>query len=205
MRRTRRPPPSCGTMATTTSRWAEIFGRQEFNYLSQQNPRGTFTFTGLATGASDFADFLQGIPDTSAIAYGNADKYFRQSVYDAYLTDDWRLRPELTINYGIRWEYGAPITELYGRLVNLDIVPGFSAVAPVLGSNPVGPQTGQTYPASLIRPDRLGIEPRIGTLMAADTRFVGGGSRGIRSLRRHFGLSGDRACRWRSSRRSRRV
>jgi carboxypeptidase family protein len=138
------------------------FRRQEFNYLTQQDPRGTFTFTGIASGNSDFADFLEGIPDTSSIAYGNADKYLRQSVYDAYLTDDWRLRPELTINAGIRWEYGAPITELYGRLVNLDIVPGFSAVAPVLGSDPTGSLTGETYPASLIRPDWLGIEPRVG-------------------------------------------
>jgi trimeric autotransporter adhesin len=138
------------------------FRRQEFNYLSQQNPRGTFTFTGVSTGHSDFADFLTGIPDTSAIAYGNADKYLRQSVYDAYLTDDWRLRPELTINAGVRWEYGAPITELYQRLVNLDVVPGFSAVAPVLASDPTGPLTHQVYPASLLRPDRLGIEPRIG-------------------------------------------
>ena len=138
------------------------FRRQEFNYFSQQNPRGTFTFTGVATGHSDFADFLEGLPDTSAIAYGNADKYLRQSVYDAYLTDDWRFRPDLTINVGIRWEYGSPITELYGRLVNLDVVPGFSAVAPVLGSDPVGPKTGQTYPSSLIFPDRLGIDPRIG-------------------------------------------
>jgi hypothetical protein len=138
------------------------FRRQEFNYLSQQNPRGTFTFTGIATGVSDFADFLHGIPDTSAVAFGNADKYFRQSVYDAYLTDDWRIRPDLTINAGVRWEYGAPITELFGRLVNLDIAPGFSAAQPVLGSSPTGPVTGQTYPASLIRPDHLGIEPRIG-------------------------------------------
>jgi hypothetical protein len=138
------------------------FRRQEFNYLSQQDPRGTFTFTGIATGTSDFADFLKGIPDTSSIAFGNADKYLRQSVYDAYLTDDWRLRPELTINAGIRWEYGAPITELYGRLVNLDIAPGFSAVAPVLGSNPTGAKTGERYPASLLRPDRRGIEPRVG-------------------------------------------
>ena len=136
------------------------FRRQEFNYFTQQNPRGTWTFTGIATGASDFADFLTGVPDTSSIAFGNADKYLRQSVYDAYLTDDWRLRPELTINAGIRWEYGAPITELYGRLVNLYIAPRFSAVAPVLGSNPVGP-TGEKYPSSLIFPDRLGIEPRI--------------------------------------------
>jgi hypothetical protein len=138
------------------------FRRQEFNYLSQQNPRGTFTFTGAATGISDFADFLEGIPDTSAIAYGNADKYFRQSVYDGYATDDWRIRPELTINAGIRWEYGAPITELFGRLVNLDIAPGFTAVAPVLGSDPTGTLTGERYPSSLIRPDKRGIEPRVG-------------------------------------------
>jgi hypothetical protein len=137
------------------------FRRQEFNYLSQQNPRGNFTFTGAATGVSDFADFLQGIPDTSQIAYGNADKYFRQSVYDAYANDDWRIRPELTINAGLRWEYGAPITELFGRLVNLDVAPGFSAVAPVLGNSPKGSLTGQRYPTSLIRPDRRGIEPRI--------------------------------------------
>ena len=33
----------------------------------------------------------------------------------------------------LRWDYGAPMTELYGRLVNLDVAPGFTAVAPVLG------------------------------------------------------------------------
>ena len=75
------------------------FRRQEFNYLSQQNPRGTFTFTGGVTG-SDFADFLIGIPDTSAIAFGNADKYFRESVYDAYITDDWRISPVADIECG---------------------------------------------------------------------------------------------------------
>ena len=123
------------------------FRRQQFNYLSQQDPRGTFTFTGAATagstttGGADFADFLLGIPDTSSIAFGNADKYFRESVYDAYLTDDWRINPQFTLNAGLRWEYGAPITELYGRLVNLDIAPGFSAAAPVVESNPVGALT----------------------------------------------------------------
>jgi len=137
------------------------FRRQEFNYLSQQDPRGTFTFTGAAA-SNDFADFLLGIPDTSSIAFGNADKYFRESVYDAYITDDWRISPEFTLNAGIRWEYGAPITEIYNRLVNLDILPGFTAVAPVLASDPVGPLTGLHYPNSLLRPDRTGFEPRIG-------------------------------------------
>ncbi len=151
------------------------FRRQEFNQLSQQNPRGAFTFTGAATenpaiatpstgpsSGSDLADFLLGVPDTSALAYGNADKYFRQSVYDANAIDDWRILPELTLNAGMRWDYGAPLTELYGRLVNLDITQDFSAAAPVLGSAPRGTLTGQHYPTSLVRPDKLGFEPRIG-------------------------------------------
>ncbi len=166
-----------GSLKVTTTYWSHTitvggdFRRQEFNELSQQNPRGAFTFTGAATSAngtasstsgSDLADFLLGVPDTSALAYGNADKYFRQSVYDAYATDDWRVQPELTISAGVRWEYGAPLTELFGRLVNLDIASGFTAAQPVLGSSPKGAITGAAYPQSLVRPDKNGFEPRIG-------------------------------------------
>lgn len=149
------------------------FRRQQFNYLSQQDPRGTFNFTGAATQAisngapvvgtgSDFADFLLGVPDTSSIAFGNADKYFRESAYDGYFTDDWRVSSGLTINAGIRWEYAAPITELYGRLVNLDVAPGFSAVAPVVANDPIGSITGRRYPDSLMQPDKSAFEPRVG-------------------------------------------
>ena len=137
------------------------YRRQEFNTLAQQDARGTFTFTG-ATTANDFAGFLLGVPDTSSIAYGNADKYFRASTYNSYLNDDWRVSPELTINAGIRWEYGSPITEIYNRLVNLDIAPGFSAASPVVATSPTGSVTGQRYPTSLLNPDRTGIEPRVG-------------------------------------------
>ncbi|HWZ51156.1 MAG TPA: hypothetical protein VNW54_06810, partial [Granulicella sp.] len=140
---------------------------QQFNQFSQQNARGAFTFTGAATQGSgstgsDLADFLIGVPDTSQIAYGNADKYFRQRVHDLFVNDDWRIRPELTLSSGLRWDYGAPMTELKGRLVNLDIASGFTAVAPVLGSDPTGPLTGTMYPSSLVRPDKRNFEPRVG-------------------------------------------
>ena len=141
---------------------------QQYNILQQSNPRGSFTFTGVATSGngtttgSDLADFLLGLPDTSALAYGNADKYLRQKVYDLYVNEDWRVRPELTINAGVRWEYGAPMTEEKGRLVNLDLTPDFGAAAPVLGSSPKGPLTGDRYPSSLVRGDLRGIEPRVG-------------------------------------------
>jgi len=161
--------------------------KQEFNYYSQTEPRGTFTFTGAATqgtsggvttGGSDLADFLLGVPDTSSIAFGNADKYLRAPAYDLYGTDDWRVLPNLTINAGMRWEYGAPITELKGRLVNLDVASGFTAVAPVLASDPVGSLTGSHYPSSLIRPDKRGFEPRVGISwrpIPASTVVVRGG------------------------------
>ena len=163
------------------------FRKQEYNDFFQQNPRGAFTFTGAATAepggnasttGSDLADFLIGIPDASAIAYGNADKYFREPVYDAYFTDDWRVLPILTVNAGARWDYSAPITELFGRLVNLDVASGFGVVAAVEGSNPVGAITGAHYPASLVRPERRMFEPRIGVTwrpVAASTIVIRAG------------------------------
>jgi len=138
------------------------FRRQEFNYFSQQNPRGSFVFTGAASGVSDLADFLTGKADTVSIAYGNADKYLRQSVYDLYANDDWRLTPQLTILAGLRWDYGAPITELKNRLVNIDVASNFSTEQPVLASSPQGVVSGQQYPTSLLRPDKLGFQPRVG-------------------------------------------
>src|SRR5262249_28082197 len=70
--------------------------------------------------------------------------------------------PGLTINAGVRWEYTSPITELYGRLVNLDITPGFTGVAPVRADHPTGPLTNTQYPDSLVHPDRSAFQPRIG-------------------------------------------
>lgn len=137
------------------------FRRQEFNYFSQQNPRGTFTFTGAAYG-SDFADFIHGTPDTAALVSGNPDKYLRESVMNLYVTDDWRLRPELSINLGVRWEYSAPVTELKNRLANLDVSQNYAQVAQVLATNPKGSLSGQSYPNSLLRPDFSKVEPRVG-------------------------------------------
>jgi hypothetical protein len=122
---------------------------QAIDVRSQQDPRGTLAFTGAATG-SDFADFLLGLPHTSSIAFGNADKYFGSASYEAFLADDWRLSPGLTINAGIRWEYEAPMRERLGRLVNLSIASGFTAVTPVVADD------------GLLRPDLGGLQPRVG-------------------------------------------
>jgi hypothetical protein len=139
------------------------YRRQQFNQFADSNGRGTYTFTGAATSllvngiaqsgtGYDLADFLLGMPATSSIRYGNPDKYFRGSSYDFFVNDDWRIAPRFSLIMGLRWDYATPVTELYNRLVNLEIAAGYSAVTAV--------EAGQAS-RSLIRPD-LNISPRLG-------------------------------------------
>jgi hypothetical protein len=137
--------------------------RQRWSILSQQDARGTFAFSGNASG-SDLADFMLGLPHASSIAFGNADKDFLAPAYDAYLTDDWRVNPILTVNAGARWEYEAPIDERLGRLANLAVTPGFASVTPVVGNDP-------------LRGDPRGLQPRLGIAL----RPVAGSSLVIRA------------------------
>ncbi|HWV94641.1 MAG TPA: carboxypeptidase regulatory-like domain-containing protein [Vicinamibacterales bacterium] len=134
--------------------------RNQVDILAQQDPRGGFAFTGALTG-SDLADFLLGVPATSQIAYGNADKYLRGFAYDAYVTDDWRVGPSLTVTAGVRWEYESPLSERYDRLVNLDIGPGFTSISPIVASEPTGSLTGETLPSALMQSDWGGLQPRL--------------------------------------------
>jgi len=147
------------------------YRRQQINRASDPNARGQFTFTGASTAnlvngvaatatGFDLASFLIGRPDTSALRYGNSNLYFRTAAYDVYLTDDWRLSQKFSLNFGVRWDYQSPITELYNRLVNLDVAPGYAAIAQVQPGQS-GPYSG-ALPASLVNPDKNNISPRIG-------------------------------------------
>jgi hypothetical protein len=142
------------------------FRRQQINPFSDPNGRGSFVFTGAATtgagnaGGYDFADFLLDLPSTAAIRFGNADKYFRTWKLDGYVSDNWTVSKALTANLGLRYDYTAPYTEIYNRLANLDIGPGFGSVAVVRGGD-AGPFSG-SLPKSLIRGERTAISPNIG-------------------------------------------
>ena len=130
------------------------------NLHSDQNARGSFTFTGYATG-NDFADFLLGLPQLSSIQTGTSSYNFRSNSFDLYAQDEWKAAANFTVNFGVRYEYQGPYTAANNQIVNLDFVPDLSCVAPVF-TGQTGGCTGIPYPASLVKPDRNNFAPRIG-------------------------------------------
>jgi hypothetical protein len=78
---------------------------------------GAFSFTGAETG-SDFADFLLGVP--SSYAQGDSlTFYLRDKYVGLYAQDSWRIKPRLTLNYGLRWDMLPPWREKYNQLQTL--------------------------------------------------------------------------------------
>jgi hypothetical protein len=148
------------------------YRRSQNNGLSQQNARGAYSFSGVATSlydesgfpaagtGFDFADFLLGLPQSSTIRFGNADTYFRGALWSLFAQDDWRVRNTLSLNVGLRYDVVEPLREKYGRMANLDIAPGFTDVA-VVTPGGTGPYTG-VFPDGLVNPDRNNVAPRIG-------------------------------------------
>ena len=142
-----------------TLRWGGDFRRIQLNTQTDSNARGSFTFTGVNTGF-DFADFLVGLPQQTTLQFGDNSYHFRGNSWDLFAQDEWRLRGNLTLNLGLRYEYVSPFTEINNLIANLDISPTFTAVVPVLPGQ-VGPYSGE-FPATLIRPDRNNFAPRVG-------------------------------------------
>ncbi|MBB5342528.1 TonB-dependent receptor [Tunturibacter empetritectus] len=145
------------------------------------NVVGSFTFTGYATQnpassctpsstvtcpvvpASGYglADLLLGLPQQSAIQAATQKTYLRANVFDWYAQDDWRALANLTLNYGIRYEYFSPYVEKDNRLVNLNHNADFSVVTPVCPVAIAGACTAGTV-RSLVNPDRNMYSPRVG-------------------------------------------
>jgi trimeric autotransporter adhesin len=162
-------------------RWGGDFRLTQTNTHSTQNSRGSFTFTGARTAALvqgvpvqstgyDFADFLLGLPQQTSLQYGSLTYNFRGNSWDVFFQDDWRVRGKLTIQYGLRYEYASPYIETNNQLVNLDVAPGFVAVAPVLPGQ-TSPYHG-TFPRSLVKPDRNNVAPRLGIAWRANNFMV---------------------------------
>jgi len=178
-----------------TWRWGGDFRRIQLNTETDSNARGSFVFTGLNTSdlasgqpvtgtGYDFADFLLGLPQQTSAQFGENNYHFRGNSWDLYAQDEWKVRGNLTLNLGVRYEYVSPYTEINNRIVNLDLSPGVLSLS---GGTPLvsivlpgqaGPYGG-TLPATLVRPDRNNFAPRLGFAWKPFSKAVVRGGYGI--------------------------
>jgi hypothetical protein len=92
-------------------------------------PSGSFTFTNSSwtngpnsTSAAaplgqDLAAFLLGLPNSGSVTY-NAQSTTQSKYMSFFVQDDWRVRGNLTVNLGLRFEHETPTTERYNRATN---------------------------------------------------------------------------------------
>lgn len=162
------------------------------NYLPQ-NIYGTYTFNGTYSG-SPYADFLLGIPQTTAIASPAPASYPRGNMWSLYAQDQYKVDRRLTLSYGVRWELPAPYTDKYGRIFNYspfknalvvpdkaikDINPYFPKTVTILTATQAG------YPDNtLVNFHKMNIYPRVGAAykLTSDSKTV---------IRAGYGLYGN--------------
>jgi len=157
--------------------------------VNDNNPLyGSFTYGGGYSNAggstvSDtyWADFLFGTTN----AYSLANFYvahLTQNTHNLYAQDDWKARPNLTLNIGLRWEYGSPYADLYNRVSNFD--PGTQTVltttpGAVAGNGITPVSYGGTYGKTLVNPDYTDFGPRLGFAYSVDPKTAIRGGFGI--------------------------
>jgi hypothetical protein len=164
------------TQANNTFHWndnlSKVIGAHtvrvggEFEYAQVNiNPNaqfnGTFSFSGSETG-SDFADFLVGVPSGYIQAAGTP--FFLRNKYGgAFGQDSWRIRSNLTLNYGLRWDFMEPWYDKYNQIQTF--VPGQQSIVYP------GAPTGLVFPTDpgiprTLSPARNTFAPRLGLAYA---------------------------------------
>jgi hypothetical protein len=120
-------------------------------------------FTNRAVG-----DLLLGLPSQLALtSYTVMDQGQDMQFY--FIQDDYRLTPDLTLNFGIRYEYATPPRERNNLLANFDPATGTMFFA----------KDGDTFERALIHPDRNNWAPRVGFAYTPAARWVVRGGYGV--------------------------
>ncbi len=140
--------------------------RQSRFFVDGDNsPRGSFTFSGNYASQPDpvtgnpvvrtgdpVADFLLGYPTNMNGAVGTSVTHFQNHTVNTFVQDDWKVNRQLTLNFGMRWEFlGPPEAEEQGNVYGFDFRTG-RQLFPTLGQ----------IRKSVISPDYKNFAPRFG-------------------------------------------
>jgi hypothetical protein len=148
------------------------------NWLDIEFRTEGFTFAGTYTG-DQLADALLGLP-YSINAQTQMVAHERQQIWGGYVQDQWKVRPNLTIDAGLRYDYYTPYYGVGGHAnVRFDFPSQQLVMAP--GGQPLvlGARSGNKY---AMNPDYTNWSPRIGVAYQISNRIA---------LHSHFGMFYD--------------
>ena len=89
-----------------------LWDHTQLNIINQNTNTDSIAFR-------KFSDFVEGNVktgiDTTAFA-GSANRYYRSDTAGAFVNDNYKVRSNLTVTLGLRWDFDGPLSEKYGRL-----------------------------------------------------------------------------------------
>ncbi len=126
------------------------------NSRSDSKSRGVFTFS-ISPVPHPWDAFLSGQPSNWTQLFGSTQRGFRTGLYGFFLQDDWKIRHDLTLSLGFRWDVQGALSEAHGLTSVLDpntpgevgaagpgLLGSFRVGGPAVNSNPAlpGPRLG---------------------------------------------------------------
>ncbi len=154
-----------------TMKFGVDFRIQRFLQTLYFAPQGDYTYSG--GGPNDtgdlFANYLLGLPDSDLIGSTNSEDVRGNALY-LFAQDSWKLKPNLTLNYGLRWEFNQPFFDAGGRYQtfrpgqNSTVYPCPNVNTPSQADCPVGLvfPGDPGVPKGLTKPYYNSFAPRIG-------------------------------------------
>jgi hypothetical protein len=118
--------------------------------VGQIRPQYAFSFWNLVNSAPLF-EAVTADPVTGQLTTGPS--HFRTHYYAAFVQDDWKVKPNFTVNLGLRYEFFSPLSEVNGLTTNFFLGPNYATGLTDASVQPVS----QYY-----KPDRNNFAPRIG-------------------------------------------
>jgi TonB-dependent Receptor Plug Domain/TonB dependent receptor len=140
------------TKGTHSVRFGGAFERMLLNVIADTDPNGIWIFTDLAGFLTNNPKKFQG-----GIASTLSPRNLRQNIFGVYLQDDWRWKPNLTVNLGLRYEMSSVPTETAGKTANLR---NLSDPLPVCGR--LVPGQCSSAGSFFSNPTLKNFEPRVG-------------------------------------------